>query len=141
MSNRKLFTWPVRVYFEDTDHSGIVYHANYLRYLERTRTEWLRSLGVNQPQMLEAFGVYFTLSDFSLKYHRPAVFDDELLVTAAASKIGRASVTIEQQIWRGGLDAELICSGQTRAAVIEAGTLKLKPLPKGMVELFNVTTD
>ena len=91
------FQWPVRVYWEDTDAGGIVFYANYLKFFERSRTEWLRSLGVEQQQLRESTGGMFVVVETSIRYHRPARLDDELIVTASLIEQGRASITIGQQ--------------------------------------------
>ena len=94
------FEWPVRIYWEDTDAGGIVFYANYLKFFERARTEWLRSLGVEQHALRAATGGMFVVSETRIKYHRPAVLDDTLRVTARLAQPGRASLVIAQQAWR-----------------------------------------
>ena len=91
------FQWPLRVYWEDTDAGGIVFYANYLKFFERSRTEWLRSLGIEQQHLKETTGSMFVVSETSLRYHRPARLDDELIVTARLIEKGRASLIIGQQ--------------------------------------------
>ncbi len=88
---------PIRVYWEDTDAGGIVFYANYLKFFERARTEWLRSLGIGQQALREQTGGMFVVSETAIKYHRPARLDDELMVTARLQESGRASLTIAQQ--------------------------------------------
>src|ERR1700710_2444867 len=92
------FTWPVRVYWEDTDAGGVVFYANYLKFMERARTEWLRSLGIAQGRLREQTGGIFVVSEMRLKYHRPARLDDELLVTADLREMGSASLIIGQRV-------------------------------------------
>ena len=92
------FQWPVRVYWEDTDAGGIVFYANYLKFFERSRTEWLRSLGVEQQRLKDSTGGMFVVIDTHIRYHRPARLDDELIVTAALAETGRASMIIKQQV-------------------------------------------
>jgi acyl-CoA thioester hydrolase len=91
------FTWPIRVYWEDTDAGGIVFYANYLKFFERARTEWLRALGIGQQALRDTTGGMFVVTDAQLKYHQPARLDDELLVTADLIESGRASLTIRQR--------------------------------------------
>ena len=91
------FSWPVRVYWEDTDAGGIVFYANYLKFFERSRTEWLRSLGIEQQRLRETTGGFFVVIETSIRYHRPARLDDELVVTAKLVETGRASLIIGQQ--------------------------------------------
>ena len=87
------FCWPVRIYWEDTDAGGIVFYANYLKFFERARTEWLRSLGLEQTALLQRSGGMFVVSEARLRYHQVARLDDELLVTAWPEELGRASMT------------------------------------------------
>lgn len=92
------YAFPVRVYWEDTDAGGIVFYANYLKFMERGRTEWLRSLGVEQRKLREETGGQFVVSETQLKYHRPSRLDDELLVTADLQQLGTASLIIGQRV-------------------------------------------
>ena len=91
------FHWPVRVYWEDTDAGGIVFYANYLKFFERARTEWLRSMGIEQHRLIEQSGGMFVVADTTVRYRSPARLDDQLLVTAQLGESGRASMTIVQQ--------------------------------------------
>ncbi|QBI02895.1 tol-pal system-associated acyl-CoA thioesterase [Pseudoduganella sp. SL102] len=95
------FTWEVRVYYEDTDAGGIVYYANYLKFFERARTEWLRAIGVGQQALLEAHDAMFVVKNVSADYHAPAKLDDALELTLVIEKLGRASIVFRQQAWRG----------------------------------------
>ena len=88
------FEWPIRVYWEDTDAGGIVFYANYLKFFERARTEWLRALGIGQQVLREQTGGMFVVSETTLKYHRPARLDDELVVTVQLEQPGRAGLTL-----------------------------------------------
>ncbi|HOW48163.1 MAG TPA: tol-pal system-associated acyl-CoA thioesterase [Rubrivivax sp.] len=97
------FHHPVRVYWEDTDAGGVVYYANYLKFFERARTEWLRALGCGQQQLLDAEGLHFVVSEATLRFVRAARLDDLLAVTAQLRDAGRASLRIAQQAWRGEL--------------------------------------
>ncbi|UUZ78539.1 YbgC/FadM family acyl-CoA thioesterase [Polaromonas sp. P1(28)-13] len=92
-----MFQWPVRVYWEDTDAGGIVFYANYLKFFERSRTEWLRSLGIEQQRLKDSTGGMFVVTETSIRYHRSARLDDELIVTASMVETGRASMIIKQQ--------------------------------------------
>ena len=96
------FEWPVRVYFEDTDAGGIVYHASYLRFAERARTEWLRALGFGQREMAERFGCIFAVRRCSLDYRRPARLDDALVVMTRRGDIGGARLALSQEVRRDG---------------------------------------
>jgi acyl-CoA thioester hydrolase len=109
------FGWPLRVYWEDTDAGGIVFYANYLKYFERARTEWLRASGIGQQALREATGGMFVVTDTRVKYLRPARLDDQLLVTAWPLETGRACLTIGQQARRAhGPDAALLCEATIR---------------------------
>jgi acyl-CoA thioester hydrolase len=158
------FHWPLRVYWEDTDAGGIVFYANHLKFFERARTEWLRSLGIGQQTLRDATGGMFVVSDTHLKYHRPARLDDELLVTACLLESGRASLTIGQRALkinpnamttaaalgcpkqgmapsRGSavhevtsVGATLICEGTIRIGWVDAATLKSARIPQAILE-------
>ena len=117
------FCWPVRVYWEDTDAGGIVFYANYLKFFERARTEWLRSLGVQQQRLREETGGMFVVSGTELRYHRPARLDDLLQVTARVGELGRASMTLQQEAWltQDGQRTTLLCEGNIRIGWVQAG--------------------
>jgi len=114
------FQWPVRIYWEDTDAGGIVFYANYLKFFERARTEWLRSLGLSQHALREQTGGMFVVTDARLRYLRPARLDDQLIVTAQLEEKGRASLTIVQQAL---LKQEHMTPGQT--ALLSEGTIRI----------------
>ena len=129
------FELPIRVYWEDTDAGGIVFYANYLKFFERARTEWLRSLGVGQQALREQTGGMFVVSETTVKYHRPARLDDELLVTARLQESGRASITIAQQAWRKtGHAPELLCEGSIRIGWVNAASMKPERIPSNVLE-------
>ena len=118
----KVFEWPVRVYYEDTDAQGVVYYANYFRFMERARTEWLRALGVDQQKMLYQERKMFVVVSTSADFLIPAEFNDELIVTAGLKRLTRATFDIEQNIYRGGVDGTLLLRGGVRAALLDADT-------------------
>ena len=132
------FRWPVRVYWEDTDAGGIVFYANYLKFFERARTEWLRSLGIEQQRLRETSGGMFVVSATELQYHRPARLDDLLTVTASARETGRASLTIAQTAWRlpagGDSPAELLCEGSIRIGWVDATSLRPARMPPAVLQ-------
>ena len=129
------FAWNVRVYWEDTDAGGIVFYANYLKFFERARTEWLRSLGVEQQALRERTGGMFVVSGTELRYHRPSRLDDLLLVTAQVVEAGRASMTIAQTARRGpGPDGELLCEGSIRIGWIDAQTFRPQRIPAEVLD-------
>jgi acyl-CoA thioester hydrolase len=115
----------LRVYWEDTDAGGVVFYANYLKFFERARTEWLRSLGVEQQRLLDEQGPMFVVAEATLRWLRPARLDDLLHVTAALVEAGRASLRLQQQAWRGG---ELLAEGDIRiGCVARDAAARLKP--------------
>jgi acyl-CoA thioester hydrolase len=132
-TSAKPFRHATRVYWEDTDAGGIVYYANYLRFFERARTEWLRSLGIQQQQMRERDGTMFIVSQTALQYHRPARLDDLLEVTVGLRHAARASLQLEQKALRG---TELLAEGTIRIACVEAPTLRLKRIPEEILQLL-----
>ena len=123
------FEWPVRVYYEDVDLQGVVYFANYFKYMERARTEWLRSLGVDQRRLFDEERRYFVVVDTNADFLIPAQFNDELIATARLVGLTRATFLIEQNIYRSKLDGELICKGMARAAYVNADTRKPLRVP------------
>ncbi len=123
------FTFPVRVYWEDTDAGGVVYYASYLKFLERARSEWLRALGIDQVRLMRDERLQFVVVEANVRYHRPAKFDDELLVSVTLESLRGASIAMGQEVRRG---TELLVSATVRAACLDADTLKPKPLPKNL---------
>lgn len=119
----------MRVYYEDSDAQGLVYFANYFKFMERARTEWLRALGVEQDVLLYQERRFFVVVDTQADFLAPARFNDELIVTAGLISLARASFLIEQKIFRNTLDGELLCRGTTRAAYLDADSLKPARLP------------
>jgi len=130
----KPFEWPVRVYYEDTDMQGVVYFANYFRYMERARTEWLRSLGVEQDRLFNEERRYFVVVDTNAEFLKPARFNDQLIATARLADLTRATFLIEQNIYRNSLDGELLCKGMTKAAYVNAETQKPLRVPAEIFE-------
>lgn len=133
------FQFPVRVYWEDTDAGGIVFYANYLKFFERARTEWLRHLGLEQHQLKQDTGGMFVVIDTQLKYHRPAQLDDLLHVSADMQDKGRASLVIAQQAWRPENDGgkTLLCEGTIRIGWVNAAKMKPERIPSTLLELFS----
>lgn len=123
-----VFVWPVRVYWEDTDASGVVYHANYLRWLERARTEWLRARGLDQESMRTKLGIAFTLASVEIRYIKPARLDDALEVHTEVSEIKRASFGFRQRVLRPST-GEVLTEASVRAACVDAATFRPVPLP------------
>jgi len=141
------FAFPIRVYWEDTDAGGIVFYANYLKFFERARTEWLRSLGIQQQALREATGGMFVVIETSLKYHRPARLDDQLRVTASIKDIGRAGMTLlqtalsiqEQNSAPQALEPALLCEGSIRIGWVDAATLRPARIPRVVMDALAST--
>lgn len=128
------FAFPIRVYWEDTDAGGIVFYANYLKFFERARTEWLRHLGIEQQALRETTGGMFVVVETQLKYHRPAQLDDLLSVNATMLNKGRSSMVIAQQAWRQADTPVLLCEGSIRIGWVQASTLKSERIPTSILE-------
>ena len=124
------FVWPVRVYYEDTDSGGVVYYANYLRFMERARTEFLRHFGFEQDQLIAEDGVLFAVRAIEVDYLRPARFNELLDVSARVVQRGGASITCHQEVRRNG---EVLCSGRVKIASLEADTMRPVAIPKQIV--------
>jgi acyl-CoA thioester hydrolase len=122
------FSWPVRVYYEDTDAGGVVFYANYLKFMERARTEWLRALGFEQQRIRTELGRLFVVRSLSLDYRLGARLDDLLDVTVTLAGRGGASLDFAQQVIRRA-DAALCCSARVKIACVAADSLRPKPLP------------
>jgi acyl-CoA thioester hydrolase len=131
--NQGAFQWRVRVYWEDTDAGGIVFYANYLKFFERARTEWLRSLGVAQGTLKEEAGGMFVVSETAVRYLAPARLDDELLVTAQLQDSGRASLIIAQEARR---DGTLLALGTIRIGWVDAATLRPGRIPAAILAVL-----
>lgn len=110
----------VRVYYEDTDLAGIVYYANYLKFIERARTEWVRGLGIDQAALRRERGIVFAVRRVEADYLRPARFDDELRVTTALGELGGARIVLDQEVWRG--DERLFVARVVLVCLSDAGT-------------------
>jgi acyl-CoA thioester hydrolase len=128
------FEFHVRVYWEDTDAGGIVFYANYLKFFERARTEWLRHLGIEQQALREATGGMFVVVETQLKYHKPAQLDDLLTVNASMLSKGRSSLVIAQQAWRHTTEPVLLCEGTIRIGWVQAASLKPDRIPSSILE-------
>jgi acyl-CoA thioester hydrolase len=127
------FRWPLRIYWEDTDAGGIVFYANYLKFFERGRTEWLRSLGVSQEALRRDEGVMFVVSDTALRCLRPARLDDEVIVTVRLAEAGKASLVIDQQALRG---TDVLADGRIRIGCVDALTLRPRRIPPPLLALI-----
>jgi acyl-CoA thioester hydrolase len=125
------FSHPVRVYWEDTDAGGVVFYANYLKFFERARTEWLRAAGIGQQQLLASSGVMFIVADTALRYLRPARLDDSLRITVTPADIGRARIVLHQQAWRG---EDLLCEGSIQIACVAQADFRPRRIPIDILE-------
>ncbi len=123
------FNWPVRVYYEDTDSGGVVYHANYLKFMERARTELLRHVGIQQNQLIEQQNIIFAVRSAQLEYNSPARFNDDLTVTVGLKELKKASMLFEQTIFRSHQQDRILCQGLFRVACLQADTFKPVVLP------------
>ena len=133
MADAAGFDWPLRVYWEDTDAGGIVFYANYLKFFERARTEWLRSLGISQQALRDATGGMFVVSHTDVRYAQPARLDDALRIATTLRERGRASMLLFQQAWRGDT---LLAEGTIRIGWVDAQTLRPGRIPESILKAF-----
>lgn len=124
------FRWPLRVYYEDTDAGGIVFYANYLKFFERARTEWLRAAGVSQQLLSNETGCMFVVKNASIDYHAAARLDDHLEISVRIQKLGRASVQFTQEAWRiNDHDSAHLCTGSIRVGCVNMTSLRPAEIP------------
>ena len=126
--NSREFNLPVRVYYEDTDSAGLVYHSNYLKYLERVRTEWLRDLGYSQEDLKHNHSTIFVVKNMTIRFHQPARMDDLLNVNARIVEFGGASLVFHQTIYNE--QTLPVCDAEVNVVCLDAGTLKPRRLPE-----------
>lgn len=132
----KEFLWPLRVYYEDTDSGGVVYYANYLKFMERGRTEWLRSLGFEQDELRETAGVLFAVRKVSIDYRSPARFNDALQVSVQLISRGKASLVFRQEI-RAAVDGQVLCDAEVKIACIDAASFRPAPIPQSLLTVVS----
>ena len=125
------FIWPVRVYYEDTDAGGIVFYANYLKFFERARTEWLRACGIDQRQLADDTDAIFVVRSTSLDYRAPARLDDTLAITSRPGRIGRASVEFAQEAWCGDT---LLVAGHIRLGCVDRTGIRPTAIPPAVLD-------
>ncbi|HHB92888.1 MAG TPA: tol-pal system-associated acyl-CoA thioesterase [Thioploca sp.] len=125
------FIWPVRVYHEDTDGTGVVYHTNYLKFMERARTELLRYLGIEQTLLKQEYNLIFVARKFTVEYIKPAFFNDLLDVTVKITKLGKVSLIMEHQVLR---NSEILCAGNIKIGVINFTNHQPQILPIKTIE-------
>jgi len=124
------YTWPIRVYYEDTDAGGIVFYANYLKFFERARTEWLRACGVDQNRLAEETGAIFIVRSTAVDYRAPARLDDIVKIVSQIERLGRASVDFTQEAWR---DGTLLATGTIRIGCVDRVALRPVAIPSPVV--------
>ncbi|MDD5384099.1 MAG: tol-pal system-associated acyl-CoA thioesterase [Gallionella sp.] len=127
MSRSKIFALPVRVYFQDTDAGGVVYHASYVNFMERARTEWLRTHGYSNAGLMKEFGVVFVVRSLKLDYFKPALLDDLLGVTAQIKEVGRSRLTLLQSVLRGD---ELLTEAEVHLVCVSLEGFKPVSVPE-----------
>ncbi|HEX7646615.1 MAG TPA: tol-pal system-associated acyl-CoA thioesterase [Noviherbaspirillum sp.] len=135
------FSWPVRVYYEDTDTGGVVFYANYLKFFERARTEWLRSAGIGQQALSETHRVMFVVKSTAVDYHAPAKLDDELKLTVVVERLGRASVEFVQEALRvdGTQAPRALATGRIRVGCVDTKSFRPCPIPDDVLERIKTT--
>ena len=133
MIKQNEFSWPIQVYYEDTDAGGVVYYANYLKFLERARTEWLRYLGFEQDQLIKQFGIVFAVKRVELDYLSPARFNNKLRVTVSVKKLKRASIEFYQQVFKGD---NLCCTGVVKISCLNLEKFRPVAMPSEIYECF-----
>lgn len=125
------FSWPVRVYYEDTDAGGVVFYANYLKFFERARTEMLRSLGFEQDRLIDEQGVIFVVRSVQVDYLKPARFNEQIEVSAEVKQAKKTNFLFAQEISR---DSDLLCRGEVRIACLDARSMRPKVIPAEILE-------
>jgi acyl-CoA thioester hydrolase len=124
------FAWKLRVYYEDTDAGGVVFYANYLKFFERARTEWLRAAGIGQQALAESQGAMFIVKSTAVDYHAPAKLDDELKLTVVVERLGRVSVEFAQEAWRmSGGEPLLLCTGRIKVGCVDTKGFRPMAIP------------
>jgi acyl-CoA thioester hydrolase len=134
MTESRAFSWPVRVYYEDTDAGGVVFYANYLKFFERARTEWLRSLGFEQDQLREQQSILFVVRSVAVDYLKPAKFNDLLQVSASVNQAKKTTLTFQQTVTH---HETLLCTANIRIACLNSVSLKPTAIPSSILEQFS----
>lgn len=128
------FIWPIRVYYEDSDAGGVVYYANYLKFMERARTEWLRNKGFEQTLLKQQYNLIIVVRKISIDYLKSAFFDDLLTITVRLSKMGKASLIMAQEVQR---EADIICTAEVKLASVNAVSLRPQAFPSDVFNVLN----
>ena len=131
------FSWPIRVYYEDTDSGGVVYYANYLKFLERARTEWLRGLGFGQTELAARDRIVFVVRSVAIEYIKPSLFDDSLQVTVELVKVGASQIVVAQRVLRAG---EVLIAAEVKVACVDARTFKPVRIPRAIITKIGTTS-
>jgi len=134
------FIWPIRVYYEDTDSGGVVYHSNYLNFMERARTEWLRAMGLEQDDIIKQHSLVFVVHSLSIDYIKPALFNEALVVKTHIEKLARASIIFKQVIVKQGTDADneqILTQAMVKIVSLSLAKKRPSPLPKVIYEKFS----
>ncbi len=142
MIQAKEFCWPVRVYYEDTDSGGVVYYANYLKFMERARTEFLRSLGFEQDLLQQELGILFAVRSANIQYKKPARFNDELTVVTTISSLRKASIQFRQSVYlqaqySAGSTAGLLADAEINIACLNAEKFTPQSIPPSIIQIIN----
>jgi acyl-CoA thioester hydrolase len=132
------FAWPVRVYYEDTDVGGVVYHAHYLNFLERARTEWLRAAGLEQTRLAAEYGIVFAVTRAELRFLAPARLDDALAVSVEPSRRGRVRIGFAQTIALAAAPAEPLVTARVEVACVDRMRFRAAPLPPFLIETLGL---
>ena len=119
----RIHHWPIRIYYEDTDSGGVVYHSNYLKFMERARTEWLRDFEIDQKTLKDNLNLMFVVHEIDIKFSRPAVFNDEIEVQTKLEKLGSVKIELEQKIFRS---SEILI--ESRVVVASVNSMSMKPM-------------
>lgn len=130
------FSWTVRVYYEDTDTGGVVYYANYLKFMERARTEWLRELGFDQAELIASQNVLFAVRHIEVDYLQPARLDDALIIDVQLLDVRGTSMTLAQQITKQNEPGVLLCKGTVQIVCLKADTFKPAALPPSIRKMW-----
>ncbi|MES2537473.1 MAG: tol-pal system-associated acyl-CoA thioesterase [Pseudomonadota bacterium] len=131
------FSWILRVYYEDTDTGGVVFYANYLKFFERARTEWLRAAGISQQKLTETHHVMFIVKSTAVDYHAPAKLDNELKVSVVVERLGRASVHFVQQAWRiTETGHELLAAGRIKVGCVDTASFRPTAIPDDVLKII-----
>lgn len=129
MKNENTFLWPIRIYYEDTDSGGVVYYANYLKFMERARTEWLRAEGFEQDELIANENVIFAVRSVQADYLSPARFNEEIMISTEVIKKGKASISVEQIVKRNN---DVLCKAIIKIACLNAESFKPAVMPENL---------